>query len=250
MERGRGKSVLIPISPLKTLLNTNRDALARLCADYGKVTGHELETLPEVTKMRFTGERKQDNVKASLAVSYLESLMEIIRYMVQTAQRIESDEVRSLMTTDFETFVRSLMDILIWFDTGEEYNLPDDVLRLIIETKIAKLRRDKNDFTREALDHLSKDLLKDDPAQRYNQTRKSIPYVIHKYILEKKIPITESVKTICQEFGETWKQFESRMDQLRNKNISDDATWNAIFTEKENLIERWKTTLTAVGSRK
>ena len=111
-------------------------------------------------------------------------------------------------------------------------------------------KKPRKDNTNEMLAHLSVDLLKDDLAQKYYNSKRTIPYLIHKFILEKQIAITDTIVAICKDFGSRWQDIESRMDQLRNKNISDDATWNAIFTEKENLLERWKTTLTAVGYRK
>lgn len=150
----------------------------------------------------------------------------------------------------YNEFLGYYLDCLEWIMHSKKPVIAEDVESEIwkfrAEQAVKKFKQPREDRTNEALLQVSDVLLKDDPAFTYLRSSRNLPYRIHKFILEKKIKATDAAVAICREFSGQWKDLENQMEQMRQKNITDDASWNDIFSKKDKLIERWKTSLSAL----
>lgn len=129
--------------------------------------------------------------------------------------------------------------------------LSDLLLEMAALYGISALRASmtKKPTEKEALEELSKHMLSEDPAYKYLLSKKTIPYRIYKWLIESKIPGTESVVAICKDYGTRWRAIQSRMDSARENGIVDDFTWNELWKLNDKIIEDWKAAITILTAR-
>jgi hypothetical protein len=239
MERGTNKSVLIPGNKRKTLLEASRTALVEGMQQAEVSTGRKIETLSEARKIAYRGNRVISKDEGSEAVSCFQELILIIRYMAEGSGKLEDPSLVTVYLTDFETLCQTALQILNFLDTGEKYEIDPDVEKLILEVKVARLKRDKPNVDK----MISEILYSHDPGKLAQMSGYAYPYEIIKYVQDKKIVITDAVKTVNREFAAKHKLIESDMEALRAAKVEGDESWNKLWKRKKDLIGRWKTAL-------
>lgn len=242
MDGKRRSPILIPDNKLARLLDANRTALLALVMQAVSVTGKGKDLAMEIAQIRYTGNIAPNERHAMDAVGHIGALMAILRYMTDRVSHLKDPNLVTVFMSDYETIARNLLSILKWLDSGDPYELDDDVLALTLQVRAARVQKQKVDATKIIADLL----YRDDPAKLAELSGYAFPTLMIKYIREKKIPLTDAVRTVNREFAAKHKRIETEIEALRVSGNHADAYWQDLYKRKDHLIEKWKTALQAI----
>lgn len=166
-----------------------------------------------------------------------------------------SEGFAAFLNTMYGEFLGCYLDCMEWIMTSvkpEERDMDGDLFRFRVEQKIKSFRKRENKpLDVDGFEKLAGEaLLKDDPAYTYCKSKKTIPYRIHRFIIEQKLPGTQAMIAVCQDYAGKWRNIQAKMDHARSKDIVDDFTWNSLFKDEDRLISDWKDTMLILAGKK
>ena len=191
----------------------------------------------------------------STALDTIASLSAFMYVLEHYHKQGGSDIFMAYLNSTYNEFLGHYLDCMDWIATSQhptiDGDLDNELLKYNIDQAIKRFKTrsvkpvDMAGFE----DFAAGVLLKDDPAYTYCKSKKTIPYRIHKFIVERKIPGTAAMVAVCQDYASRWHNIEGKMNHCREKNIVDDWTWGSLFKEEDKLIADWKETMLILSGK-